>query len=230
MDTIPNDIAAKAVHASQAIYRVSEIALFDSVLKFELRKRSLEVITALAGLSLHVSSEEANARDRAVRTIVGLQELVRLSVDLGCVAFANAEKIRTAYDGIRAGISAVTTEPLPLDSEGTEPRHEGESRVHPPTQEATAGGSWRDGLRLREAEKLDASPGRVGRVRLNTRQDRILEYLSGNGQAQISHIRSLFGAEISEKTLQRDLVELVSFGLVRREGDNRWTTYVSIGH
>lgn len=62
---------------------------------------------------------------------------------------------------------------------------------------------------------------------LNERQKRIVGYLESAGQAQISDIRGVFGNECSEKTLQRDLWQLVQSGLIQRKGDNRWTTYIA---
>lgn len=69
-----------------------------------------------------------------------------------------------------------------------------------------------------------------GRKEVNERQRRILEHLSESGRAQIGEMRSLFGSAVSEKTLRRDLWQLVSTGYIRRQGDKRWATYISIGH
>ena len=59
----------------------------------------------------------------------------------------------------------------------------------------------------------------------NERQERILAYIAENGKAQLGDIRQLFGDSYSEKTLQRDLWQLVSVGRIQRQGDNRWTVY-----
>lgn len=59
----------------------------------------------------------------------------------------------------------------------------------------------------------------------NERQSKIIAHLSGNGRAQLGDIKQLFGDAISEKTIQRDLWQLVSCGLIQRHGDNRWTVY-----
>lgn len=65
---------------------------------------------------------------------------------------------------------------------------------------------------------------------LNQRQRQILRYLSLRGRAQVTDIKSALGDAASGKTLQRDLWQLVSAGLIRRQGGNRWTTYIRIGH
>lgn len=63
----------------------------------------------------------------------------------------------------------------------------------------------------------------------NERQGRILSFLASNGRAQFGDIRQIFGDTCSEKTLQRDLWQLVNAGRIKRHGDKRWTVY-SIGH
>lgn len=80
------------------------------------------------------------------------------------------------------------------------------------------------------AERTAASPSEPDESAatiLNERQKRIVGYLESAGQAQISDIRSVFGNECSEKTLQRDLWQLVQSGFIQRKGDNRWTTYIA---
>ncbi len=64
---------------------------------------------------------------------------------------------------------------------------------------------------------------------ISDRRKKIMAILKNKGRAQIGEMAALFDSEISEKTLQRDLLLLVNTGLVRKEGDNRWTTYIYQG-
>jgi len=43
-------------------------------------------------------------------------------------------------------------------------------------------------------------------------------------QAKISDFHSFFG-DISSKTIQRDLQDLVSKSVLKKEGEKRWTVY-----
>lgn len=65
------------------------------------------------------------------------------------------------------------------------------------------------------AENLDA---------LTDRQNMILSHIKQINQAKISDFYSMFG-NISSKTIQRDLQNLVSRNLLKKEGEKRWTTY-----
>jgi DNA-binding transcriptional ArsR family regulator len=64
---------------------------------------------------------------------------------------------------------------------------------------------------------------RVGDI--SDRKKKILDFLEKNTGASISSISSLFDNRVSEKTLQRDLGELVLHGFVRAIGERRWRTY-----
>ena len=77
-----------------------------------------------------------------------------------------------------------------------------------------------------EPSVADPYPAKKSADALNERQQRIIEFLAARGQAQIGDLQVLIGAACSEKTLQRDLWQLVEAGFIRRQGDNRWTTYI----
>lgn len=60
---------------------------------------------------------------------------------------------------------------------------------------------------------------------ISDRKKKILDFLGKNTGASISSISLLFDNMVSEKTLQRDLGELVLHGFVRAIGERRWRTY-----
>jgi hypothetical protein len=61
-----------------------------------------------------------------------------------------------------------------------------------------------------------------------SRQQKIAAFIQSEGRARISQIHKLFMEVCSEKTIQRDLADLVEKGILRREGDHRWTTYIAV--
>lgn len=58
----------------------------------------------------------------------------------------------------------------------------------------------------------------------NNRQENILKILKQKKDASINDICLLI-KDCSSKTIQRDLVTLIEKGLVKKEGDRRWSTY-----
>lgn len=59
---------------------------------------------------------------------------------------------------------------------------------------------------------------------VNDRQQKILEYIRQTSQAKISDFFTSF-ADISSKTIQRDLQDLVAKNILKKEGEKRWTIY-----
>ncbi len=59
----------------------------------------------------------------------------------------------------------------------------------------------------------------------NERQKRIIEHLKSSDRAKISDLFPYF-ANISSKTIQRDLQDLVSKNILKKEGEKKWTVYM----
>jgi predicted HTH transcriptional regulator len=59
--------------------------------------------------------------------------------------------------------------------------------------------------------------------RLN-RKTSILNFIKQNKEAQIKDILTHIG-DCSEKTIQRELNELIKDGVLKKEGDRRWSKY-----
>jgi hypothetical protein len=57
-----------------------------------------------------------------------------------------------------------------------------------------------------------------------SRRDRILAIIKDKGQASIKDVSSVI-AECSEKTIQRELMSLISEGLIVKQGERRWSKY-----
>lgn len=60
---------------------------------------------------------------------------------------------------------------------------------------------------------------------INERQEAILGYLRKNREARMSDFVTIFSNRFSMKTIQRDLVRLITIGSVEKDGDKRWAVY-----
>ncbi len=66
--------------------------------------------------------------------------------------------------------------------------------------------------------------GTNGHKRKDTRRVTILEFIKGHGNASIKDIApNIVGC--SEKTIQRELMELIREGRIKKEGERRWSRY-----
>ena len=93
----------------------------------------------------------------------------------------------------------------------------------------------RDGASNVNRTKTAQSPterddkGHIGHVAkpegVSERQKAIIGHMKkADKKARLGNIHALFG-DISSKTIQRDLFDLVSRNILRKEGEKRWTTY-----
>lgn len=202
---ISSDLRTRAVAATEAVYRVSGHPAFDAALKAVLRKQATEFLGGLTGILLFTELRRVAERERLMAISASIRELVRFAASSGFVSGAHAERIANAYGVIADYLSEITVAPA-RSSVVSEP-------VQPEAQPTAVAAQFVP----------------------NERQERILRHLASAGRAQISNIRELFSDACSEKTIQRDLWQLVDAGLISRRGDNRWTIYspvvgASIGH
>ena len=75
------------------------------------------------------------------------------------------------------------------------------------------------------AAEEENSSGNIGGI--NERQKAIIGRLKETNSAKVSDFYSFF-SEISSKTIQRDLQDLVQKNILKKEGDKRWTLYTLI--
>ena len=75
-----------------------------------------------------------------------------------------------------------------------------------------------------EIEKKEQKEQKLKKPRENTRKDKILELLKDQSPRTIGEIMPFF-EQISEKSIQRDLIDLVRMGKVATEGEKRWRKY-----
>ena len=79
------------------------------------------------------------------------------------------------------------------------------------------------------SQKEKNSKGHIGHVAkpegVSERQKAIIGHMKkADKKARLGDIHALFG-DVSSKTIQRDLSDLVSKNILRKEGEKRWTTY-----
>jgi DNA-binding transcriptional ArsR family regulator len=77
---------------------------------------------------------------------------------------------------------------------------------------------------LGERRAVARSEGKIRRAERTTRKEEILSILRGVAPMNIKEVASKMG-NVSEKTVQRELSDLIAEGAVLREGERRWSSY-----
>ena len=215
----------RAVRLAAAAYRVSGLFPEDAPLGRRVRERADEIAGAAAGCG--------DARERRLTgvRIDAMMDLLSIADEMGWVHTVNIKVLLREYgmlgDLVReygmkevgfqkedsvsgsdkeVGLPAGSPTSLPDDSAAVE-RFAG-SRTSEDSRSPTSEYS---------------GPGPVSGV--NDRQRMILERLREREMVKISDFFETFG-DISSKTIQRDLQDLVARDMIRKTGDKRWTVYM----
>jgi DNA-binding transcriptional ArsR family regulator len=61
-------------------------------------------------------------------------------------------------------------------------------------------------------------------IHIKDRRDAVMTVIKNKGNASIKDISTLI-RDVSEKTIQRELTSLIESGLVRKQGERRWSIY-----
>lgn len=80
----------------------------------------------------------------------------------------------------------------------------------------------KDSLVRRNTKQESFTKGKV--IAVNDRRDRVLKVLDARGTVTVKDVAAIV-KDCSEKTIQRELVALVSEGVLTREGQRRWSVY-----
>lgn len=225
-----------------AVYLVTNLIPDAEPLKWQMRHKTIGLLGELLPL------KDMTITDRVrTRILPSLSELLSL-LEIG----SRAELISPMNTEIlRSELSRIGT----LLKERHEKKHEGgylatdffehidEKEHHAPSMLIESKGqvppsqsldSKRHGVKDTEQETRNVMLGKRGGSSTSShseegerRRVKILAFLKGRGEVSIKDIsKSITGC--SEKTLQRDLGQLIKDGLVKQYGKRRWTRYVRV--
>lgn len=145
--------------------------------------------------------------------------LIRLSVSQGLLSEGNARILVEEYEGVGQKIDMgknlspfIALEDLSVPSLRME--SSGQKTPMLPPQRSQGSAKLKDRLQ-RSANSKGHSP----------RASQILEFIRKNKRVSIKDIVKVIRG-VSEKTIQRELLELTRQGLIRKEGERRWSQYL----
>lgn len=226
----------KAERLAKAIHLISPA--FEDSLPMKERLDRIKI-----GLVDASTLPPSRARDALARELLTLSSLLAMARSGGVLSAMNADLIITEAHQLLAEAAGYEDPRIALDDVPS---------IAALAKSSTAGTDAREAARLRSLARvtydadLDAaeegsdkgqSKGQVkdspatsakkqGPVpaAVSPRRESILAVLGAKGPSYIKDI-SLVVRDVSEKTIQRELSQLVLEGLVTRKGDRRWTTY-----
>lgn len=207
MDT-HNYIMERTQKLTSALYRVTDLLPNNEPLKWILRNRAVNLYDNL--VSFEFSKDKDGVLNEIFNNLSQLIYLLELSFLGASIGSLNYNILKREYESLRSFIEGKKGEIVPeqkLLSDISIGHNIGHC-IGPLSP------------KVKPLENL----GNKG-LTLDRKQ-KILDFLKNGGYKTISEISSIFNInEISEKTIQRDLSELVNIGKLSADGERRWRRY-----
>ena len=222
---IPKEIQRKIFELTLALYRVTDFFPQGEPLRKHAREKANEIFGAVTEHDYSDLSEDSLAiilvKIQSMKGFLGIARSLRL------VRPINLTILEREYDQLLKFFTQATEKPIPVP----EVRHEVPKREELRTWNELVVEASEDNANFAvagaEVKKVE-TPKQEGlspiSADLSERQQKIMEHLQAVNQAKISDFHSFFN-DISSKTIQRDLQDLVSKNVLKKEGEKRWTVY-----
>lgn len=205
-------IYKKAERLAKAIYLITPAFAAAMSLKDRLDKVALNLIDG-AVLPLAVTREQLSRELLTLLSILSVaktsgtlssmnSDLIQREVQLFLHEIASYEEPRVALEEVPTLSDIAKSTPA---TQSIQPTHS-----TPRTQ-------------LRTVQKGHIKDN-SGAPQVKDRREAVLSVIRQKGRASIKDISTIIRS-VSEKTIQRELLTLVTMGLVRKEGERRWSVY-----
>ena len=198
MDITDKDkiITDRVKKLTEALYRVTDLYSEREPLKWTLREASLDIYNNLMSIMSDKNFRNFVDITKAISNIIHTLELASLG---GFISDVNFGILRREYSNLKLMIDS--QKELVLIEQKVELEQ----------------------LKQKPITVSDRMSDRVSDI-IFGRKKKITDFISANGKKTIKEILPIFD-NISEKSVQRDLLELVKEGKLITEGEKRWRAY-----
>ena len=219
--------AESASRLVTAVYMVTSFIKDSEPLKGHLRNKALESFSEVVSF---IKDTQKGSRV-AVLSLQELMSLIGTAGQAGLVSPMNRDILiaelgrfvsglentsRATEDGISSTVKDMLSAPLSVQKE---------ERLIPQNRELISKGHFEKKTGIRNVLYKKPQPKIVQqKIGNGDRKEAILGILKNKGETTIKDIASNI-AGCSEKTIQRDLNEMVEKGQIKKKGERRWTTY-----
>lgn len=205
------ELSAHLLRLTHALYRVTDRMPREEPLRHGMREKAGKIFSVGVAV-VHGKDNNGEADDAWVAIEILLGYLAMAPI-LGCADPANFMVLEREYRLVAEELAA---RPKPAPTPVIPP-----TEIRPPVPEDRP--KAKEDVALSMIANLAAGESPMD-AEVNERQRKIMERLAGLGRVKISDFYGIFGA-ISSKTIQRDLQDLTTRNMIKKEGEKRWTIY-----
>lgn len=213
---LPKEIQKKVFELTLAVYRVTDFFPQNEALRRHIREKANDVFGMCSEYSFSLSGGEDSVM--VLAKIESLKGYLNIARSLRYVKPINLSILEREYEYIAGFFTQELGKREDLHT--WEEFAKKEKDISPKDKGIVV--SDKPKSVINQAPKTPVVRETSGGV--NERQERILAYIKEASQAKISDFFTFF-ADISSKTIQRDLQDLVAKNILKKEGEKRWTIY-----
>ena len=234
-------ISKKTEKIATAIYMVTDFVHESEPLRTELRTLSLALISGTRRIGARSTEPHYALAHEVSGTIEEASTLITLASTIGIISEMNATILITELDKVQAEIDRHYGSKNALFA-----THPGYANILltpamfevAPAEKILSESDKGQDFYKGQNTPLDSTPrfeaksakpadpvskkGDIG-IKIARRND-VLNVVKSKGRASIKDVVSIL-KDISEKTVQRELLALVKEGVLKKEGEKRWSTY-----
>ncbi len=247
-------ISKKTEKLMTAVYMLTDFLSDTEPMKRQLRELGLSVLLGIHSLNHLLLSDRKNAARRALDGIESIISFLEIAVSTELISRMNADVLKSEFLSLQEILRARLFSPsesvvfssefftLPGESlltEGSNPSASApintsrqldpnreqstslprqKSTQYSPPQNRSNGESKGDLLSKTE------STYQKKKDQMLSRREAVIQAIKDKGEATIGEVMASFPGT-GEKTIQREITALVQAGLVRRNGERRWSKY-----
>lgn len=206
---VSQEFYTRIFRLTAALYRVTDLLSEKETLRYTLREKANRIFEYVVE-SLYVPEDRAS-RISVVSELQTLLAYIRLLDALGLVNPLNVQVLEREYkdalDQIRSS----------ADAQGE--KIENAPQIISAVERGNPSGN--PGHKKTAPRPVSV---RASTAAMRERQGKILEHLRQTNQANVPDLLAVF-KDVSSKTIQRDLQDLVSRRAVKKQGSKKWTLY-----
>jgi predicted transcriptional regulator len=230
-----------------AVFLITNEITENDPIRMSLRKSALEAIASIVSV-IGTHNVGPQHYDRLIAHVFEIGTLINTGFWAGSVSEMNASVLKKEVVKIEDTISRIISEeqarlridPFLFAEVDLDERHNAELRPKPlferqasftkPTDRMSSKGQYiKDTKRTTKPANLGSQQPEINVLeKKRERKDLILKLLREKSNLNIKDF-ALVITDYSEKTIQRELITLVKEGLVKRQGERRWSTYSLAG-
>ncbi|PJE64560.1 MAG: hypothetical protein COU90_01835 [Candidatus Ryanbacteria bacterium CG10_big_fil_rev_8_21_14_0_10_43_42] len=219
---------------TSALYRVTDLLAEEEPLREALRRHGMHILELASAIeTIEEFGKKLKSIEYILQSISSMKNALAVAKEGGYVSRINFTVLFDEYGRLETYITKLRMPFLQMTT-GAENTDISDNILKDikdkfNKEQSSASDQYGKDEPSYESSKHTRKNSRVPSSSINERHERILLFLREQGSwMSVSDIAVLYGEGVSAKTIQRDLNDLLSRGLIIAEGERRWRRYAII--